>query len=228
MRVIVVHRPDGAVGAARARAGRLDRAARLLPGRGGRRRRTGPGSCTSRSSSRSPARRSRRSRPRASGSTSTSTTSSTSREVTPEAERYSTFQGIHAAHRRRPPTVARADRRRSSSASATRTRSTRSASSMRERVRGPAVGDEVAAVLPRVRGARASRRPRRSTFLADRLGFARERTVTIGDGENDLDLVAWGYGVAVENADERVKARGALGLPARRRRRVWPQCSRRF
>jgi Cof subfamily protein (haloacid dehalogenase superfamily) len=32
------------------------------------------------------------------------------------------------------------------------------------------------------------------------------RTVTIGDGENDLDLVAWGYGVAVENADERVKA----------------------
>ena len=43
-------------------------------------------------------------------------------------------------------------------------------------------------------------------FLAARLGFAQERTVTIGDGENDLDLVAWGYGVAVENADERVKA----------------------
>jgi Cof subfamily protein (haloacid dehalogenase superfamily) len=44
-------------------------------------------------------------------------------------------------------------------------------------------------------------------FLAERLGFARERTVTIGDGENDLDLVAWGgYGIAVENADPRVKA----------------------
>ena len=43
-------------------------------------------------------------------------------------------------------------------------------------------------------------------FLAGRLGFAQERTVTFGDGENDLDLVAWGgYGVAVENADPRVK-----------------------
>jgi hypothetical protein len=43
-------------------------------------------------------------------------------------------------------------------------------------------------------------------FLSGRLGFARKRTVTIGDGENDLDLVAWGYGVAVANADDRVKA----------------------
>jgi Cof subfamily protein (haloacid dehalogenase superfamily) len=44
-------------------------------------------------------------------------------------------------------------------------------------------------------------------FLSERLGFARERTVTIGDGENDLELVGWGgYGVAVENADDRVKA----------------------
>ena len=42
-------------------------------------------------------------------------------------------------------------------------------------------------------------------FLAGRLGFARQRTVTLGDGENDLDLVAWGYGIAVENADPRVK-----------------------
>jgi len=42
-------------------------------------------------------------------------------------------------------------------------------------------------------------------FLSRRLGFAQERTVTIGDGENDLDLVAWGgYGIAVENADPRV------------------------
>jgi Cof subfamily protein (haloacid dehalogenase superfamily) len=44
-------------------------------------------------------------------------------------------------------------------------------------------------------------------FLAERLGFTREETLTFGDGENDLDLIAWGgYGVAVENADPRVKA----------------------
>ncbi len=51
-------------------------------------------------------------------------------------------------------------------------------------------------------------------FLAARLGFAQERTVTIGDGENDLDLVAWGYGVAVENADERVKAVARFTCPS--------------
>jgi hypothetical protein len=50
-------------------------------------------------------------------------------------------------------------------------------------------------------------------FLAHRFGFAEERTVTIGDGENDLDLVAWGYGVAVENADERVKAAARWTCP---------------
>jgi Cof subfamily protein (haloacid dehalogenase superfamily) len=50
-------------------------------------------------------------------------------------------------------------------------------------------------------------------FLAARLGFAQERTVTIGDGENDLDLVAWGYGVAVANADERVKAASRFVCP---------------
>ena len=44
-------------------------------------------------------------------------------------------------------------------------------------------------------------------FLAEHLGFARERTVAFGDGENDVELVDWaGYGVAVENAHERVKA----------------------
>ena len=43
-------------------------------------------------------------------------------------------------------------------------------------------------------------------FLADHLGFARERTVAFGDGENDIQLVEWaGYGVAVENAHPRVK-----------------------
>jgi hypothetical protein len=45
------------------------------------------------------------------------------------------------------------------------------------------------------------------------LGFDRERTVTVGDGENDLDLVAWGYGVAVANADDRVKALAQFVCP---------------
>jgi Cof subfamily protein (haloacid dehalogenase superfamily) len=45
------------------------------------------------------------------------------------------------------------------------------------------------------------------SFLAERMGFAQERTLAFGDGENDLELVDWGgYAVAVENADPRVKA----------------------
>ena len=52
-------------------------------------------------------------------------------------------------------------------------------------------------------------------FLAERLGFSRERTVAFGDGENDLDLVEWGgFGVAVENADPRSEGARRLGLPA--------------
>ncbi len=44
-------------------------------------------------------------------------------------------------------------------------------------------------------------------FLAAHMGFTRERTVAFGDGENDVELVEWaGYGIAVENAHERVKA----------------------
>ena len=55
-------------------------------------------------------------------------------------------------------------------------------------------------------------------FLAERLGFARERTVAFGDGENDIELVDWaGYGVAVENAHERVKERRRSRLPVGRR-----------
>ena len=43
-------------------------------------------------------------------------------------------------------------------------------------------------------------------FLAARLGFSRAGTVSFGDGENDIELVDWaGFGVAVANADERVK-----------------------
>jgi Cof subfamily protein (haloacid dehalogenase superfamily) len=45
------------------------------------------------------------------------------------------------------------------------------------------------------------------SFLAERMGFAQERTLAFGDGENDLELIEWGgYGVAVENADGRLKA----------------------
>ena len=43
-------------------------------------------------------------------------------------------------------------------------------------------------------------------FVSQHLGFERERTVAFGDGENDIELVDWaGYGVAVENAHDRVK-----------------------
>jgi Cof subfamily protein (haloacid dehalogenase superfamily) len=51
-------------------------------------------------------------------------------------------------------------------------------------------------------------------FLCEHLGFARERTVAFGDGENDVELVDWaGYGVAVENAHDRVKAVADLVCP---------------
>jgi Cof subfamily protein (haloacid dehalogenase superfamily) len=44
-------------------------------------------------------------------------------------------------------------------------------------------------------------------FLAEHLGFTKEQTVAFGDGENDLELVAWPvYGIAVANATARVKA----------------------
>jgi Cof subfamily protein (haloacid dehalogenase superfamily) len=51
-------------------------------------------------------------------------------------------------------------------------------------------------------------------FLSRHLGFARDRTVACGDGENDVELLEWaGYGVAVENAHERVKAVADLVCP---------------
>jgi Cof subfamily protein (haloacid dehalogenase superfamily) len=44
-------------------------------------------------------------------------------------------------------------------------------------------------------------------FLSEHLGFAQERTVAFGDGENDVPLLeSAGYGVAVENGHERVLA----------------------
>jgi Cof subfamily protein (haloacid dehalogenase superfamily) len=52
-------------------------------------------------------------------------------------------------------------------------------------------------------------------FLAQRLGFRRERTVAFGDGENDVELLEWaGYGVAVANAHERVLAVADLVCPS--------------
>ena len=51
-------------------------------------------------------------------------------------------------------------------------------------------------------------------FLAAHVGFERERTVAFGDGENDVELLAWaGYGVAVANAHERVLAVADLVCP---------------
>ena len=53
------------------------------------------------------------------------------------------------------------------------------------------------------------------SFLAEHLGFARQRTVAFGDGENDIELVDWaGYGVAVENAHDRVKEVADLVCPS--------------
>jgi Cof subfamily protein (haloacid dehalogenase superfamily) len=44
-------------------------------------------------------------------------------------------------------------------------------------------------------------------FLAEHLGFTAADAVAFGDGENDVELVDWaGFGVAVENAHDRVKA----------------------
>jgi Cof subfamily protein (haloacid dehalogenase superfamily) len=52
-------------------------------------------------------------------------------------------------------------------------------------------------------------------FLSEHLGFARERTVGFGDGENDIELMEWaGYGVAVANAHERVKELADLVCPS--------------
>ena len=45
-------------------------------------------------------------------------------------------------------------------------------------------------------------------FVAEHVGFEAEHTVAFGDGENDLELLDWaGFGIAVENADDRLKTR---------------------
>jgi hypothetical protein len=51
-------------------------------------------------------------------------------------------------------------------------------------------------------------------FLAEHLGFAQERTVGIGDGENDCELLDWaGYAIAVENAHPDLKLRADAIIP---------------
>jgi Cof subfamily protein (haloacid dehalogenase superfamily) len=52
-------------------------------------------------------------------------------------------------------------------------------------------------------------------FAAARLGFSRERSVAFGDGENDVELLAWaGYAVAVANAHPKVLALADLVCPS--------------
>ncbi|CAN5286546.1 sugar-phosphatase [soil metagenome] len=52
-------------------------------------------------------------------------------------------------------------------------------------------------------------------FLSKHLGFTRGQTVAFGDGENDIELVGWaGYGVAGENAHDRVKKVADLVCPS--------------
>ena len=54
-------------------------------------------------------------------------------------------------------------------------------------------------------------------FVAERLGFAAGAAVGFGDGENDLELLEWaGYAIAVENADDRVKALADWVVPGPR------------
>jgi hydroxymethylpyrimidine pyrophosphatase-like HAD family hydrolase len=43
-------------------------------------------------------------------------------------------------------------------------------------------------------------------FVAEHVGFSAAQTVAFGDGENDRELLAWaGYGISVENGDDRLK-----------------------
>lgn len=51
-------------------------------------------------------------------------------------------------------------------------------------------------------------------FVAEHLGFGAEETVAFGDGENDIELLEWaGFGIAVDNADDLLKARADWVCP---------------
>ena len=44
------------------------------------------------------------------------------------------------------------------------------------------------------------------SFVADRLGLDRAHIVAFGDGENDVEMIAWaGFGVSVELGHERLR-----------------------
>jgi Cof subfamily protein (haloacid dehalogenase superfamily) len=52
-------------------------------------------------------------------------------------------------------------------------------------------------------------------FVADRVGLDPVTTIAFGDGENDIELLDWaGYAVAVENAHDAVKARADFICPS--------------
>ena len=113
------------------------------------------------------------------------------REVTPEARRYATSRHLELQSGRRSARVARASRRRSSS-SDRRPDVLDVLDAHAGAFRRPALHLEVAAVLPRVRVAASVTKAAGLDFLAEHLGFARERTVAFGDGENDIELVELG------------------------------------
>ena len=52
------------------------------------------------------------------------------------------------------------------------------------------------------------------SFVAGHLGFEAGQTVAFGDGENDFELIEWaGYGVAVANGHDELKARADWVCP---------------
>jgi hypothetical protein len=52
-------------------------------------------------------------------------------------------------------------------------------------------------------------------FVAERLGFTPAETVAFGDGENDIELLDWaGYGVAVANAHDDILVRADFVCPS--------------
>ena len=206
MHVIVVTGPHGAVAAPRARAGGPRRSGHLLPGRGRRRRRRATGCATCRSSSSSRGRRSRRSSAEGYEPNVYVDDELYVARITPEAE----------ALRELPAP-------RDPSRSATSSRGSTATPTKLVCVGDPAALDELA---PRLRERFGERlhvtkslpyflelatagvtKGSGLDFLADHLGFTPEQTIAFGDGENDVELLEWaGYGVAVENAHERVKA----------------------
>jgi Cof subfamily protein (haloacid dehalogenase superfamily) len=52
-------------------------------------------------------------------------------------------------------------------------------------------------------------------LVAERLGFTAEQAVGVGDAENDREMLEWaGFGVAVGNADERLKRQADMVIPS--------------